>query len=626
VIFTPTLAPAASDLSSAAGIIAERLAAELPTGQEGSGRIVYFVPPVGLVAKFDRSGAHPDREYLLMREPEGPKAGLPLVIGAARVTAVREEQARGVLLWSDDTPRPGDLLAPPSRVTIFLAPAYDLARHPEASPGLVDQAFELALSQQPRLRVVRTKGQPDPAELASQLKTTGEIGLLVEPLLLPDRGTIKLAAKVRSIFAGHTTATYAEALALAPLMAQPAPAPSTAPSAKLAPPPEKPEKKREAEAAPPGFVIAKKEAEPGEIVLEKTKTGPVRSDVTEKLIAITAGDLDGDGRPELVGITPNGLFAYRWTDRGFAQQAEYLDREQFVQYLAVDTADINGNGRDEIFVTAIFSVPAGLELRNRLQSLVLELDGRTLKPIASNLPYFFRAARIPGQKQPLLLAQQMGKHDPFTGPILKMAWKGNRYVEDGRLPLPGKETWLYDFAILELGERGATALASVDGKGHLLVSRDGKMIWEGKENLGPVDHAGFLQTPRFPYLPETLSEMTQPRPEQIAERRVLARKILTAPPLLGGGNLELVTVANRVHYGFQFRLEGEPAGAASVVGYLDSGDKFEKNWETAPVEGVARDVALADFDADGRRDVVLLLAIEDRAALNLFLVRPGKGA
>jgi len=68
------------------------------------------------------------------------------------------------------------------------------------------------------------------------------------------------------------------------------------------------------------------------------------------------------------------------------------------------------------------------------------------------------------------------------------------------------------------------------------------------------------------------------------------------------------------------------AGAASVVGYVDTGNHFEKHWETEPIEGAARDVALADFDGDGRRDVVLLSAIEDKASLNLFLLRPAKGA
>ena len=631
----PGLAADASQLVSAADKIAEQFTADLSKGPDVGGRVTFDIPPAGVVVKFDRSGARPDSEYLLMREPDKPRTAFPVVIGAVRLTEVRDDVARGIVVWSQTAPRPGDRVVHPPSITIFLVPASDLARHPEASAPVVDQALELALSRKPRLRVVRLPGPPDADEMAKRLKAAGEIGLFFEPVLLPAPGGVRLAAKARSVLSGQTTATYAEALSLAPTVAQPSP-PPTPPSEKLVPPPEWTGKKpaippaptppAKADGAPPGFVITRKEREPGEIVREGEKGGPIRKEVAETLIAITAADVDGDGRPELVGISETGVFVYRWTDKGFTLQAGHLENEKFVRYLAVDAADINGNGREEIFVTAISSVPAGVEMRNRLQSLALELDGRALKPVASSLPYFLRVERIPGRDRPLLLAQQMGTHEPIGGPILKMAWKGKQYVEEGPLLLPGKNAWLYDFAILEVGDKGSAAVTSINWKGHLLVSRNGEEIWTGKESLGQVDHAGFLQTPRALRLPETLRAATQPQAEKIAERRVLSRRVIAGPPLFGDGNIELITVANRVHLGLQIRLFGEPAGAASVVGYVSSGDKFEKNWETTPVEGGARDVALGDFDGDGRRDVVLLSAIEQRATLNLFLFRPAASA
>lgn len=629
VISTPRrLAADTSDLASAAGHIAGQLTADLSAAPEGPGRVLFAIPPAGLVVKFEQPGARPDREYLLTREPEQPGAAFPLVIGAARLTEVREEVARGILLWSEAAPRPGDRALPPPRITLFLVPASDLARHPGASASLADQALELALSREPRLRVVPLRGQPDPDELAKRLKAAGEIGLLLEPLLLPDPAGVRLAAKARSVLSGQTTATYADTVALAPRAAQPSPPPPAPPSARVSPPPERepirmaPSPRIEADLPPPGFVITRKEAEPGEIVPAGEKPAPIRNDVTEALLAITAADLDGDGRPELVGISEAGAFAYRWTEKGFVPLTGYREPERFVRYLAVDAADINGNGQDEIFVTAILSIPAGLEMRNSLRSLVLELRGQALVPIAKDLPYFLRVARVPGQDRPLLLAQKMGSHDPFAGQILKLTWDGGRYGQEEPLALPGKSAWIYDMTVLAMQDGAATALASITTKGNLQVRRSGEGTSEGKETLGVVEHAGFLQTPRVLRLPDTLRAATQPRPEEIAERRVLSRRVLAASPLFGRGKVELITVANRVHYGLQVRLFGEPAGAASVIAYVESGERLEKSWETTPVEGTARDLALADFDGDGRRDVVLLSAIEDRASLSLFLLRP----
>ncbi|MGH7370631.1 MAG: hypothetical protein ACREJK_02145, partial [Candidatus Methylomirabilales bacterium] len=206
---------------SAADKIAEQFTADLSKGPDVGGRVTFDIPPAGVVVKFDRSGARPDSEYLLMREPDKPRTAFPVVIGAVRLTEVRDDVARAILLWSQTAPRPGDRVVHPPSITIFLVPTNDLARHSEASAPVVDQALELALSRKPRLRVVRLPGPPDADEVAKRLKAAGEIGLFLEPVLLPDPGGVRLAAKARSVLSGQTTATYAEALSLAPTVAQP---------------------------------------------------------------------------------------------------------------------------------------------------------------------------------------------------------------------------------------------------------------------------------------------------------------------------------------------------------------------------------------------------------------------
>jgi hypothetical protein len=548
------------------------------------GHVIFVVPPVGLVIKLQKSAATLDAEYLLTRAPEksGPGA-FPMVIGAVRLTAVRQDKARAILLWSKVPPREGDELVTPSRVTVLLLPTRDLAHHPGATAALTDQAFEIAFGQVSRVRVVRLQREPQGEEAQNLLRTAGEIGLFVEPLVLPDPSGVKVAAK-----AGPPTSLPTPRMARPGPPTQPIPGPPSQPSADR-PAWVEPQVKEEtiprtsplsakAEEAPAGFVITQRESKPGEIHLESEKPGPIGKKLEEALVGISA--LDGNGRPELVGISDGGVFTYRWTNKGFAALTGHLETDQFVQYLYVDTADINGNGRDEIFVTAIRSIPAGLEFRSKLLSIVFELDGRRLKPVATELPYFFRVARIPGQEQPVLLGQKMGKNVTVAGPILTMAWKDNKYAEENTLPLPDKDAWLYNVTILEVGDKGPSAVSSVNWKGRLLVQKDGKEIWTGKENLGPVEHAGFLQTPRVTTLPESLRSTTQPRPEKIAERRVIGRRIIAGRPLFGSGKVELITVANSVHIGLT--LLGKGVAAASVVGYVHSGDKFEKHWARPP--------------------------------------------
>ncbi len=244
LLSTPRPVAPASDLSSAAETIAKRLTADLSAAPEQElGRVIFVVPPVGLVIKLEKSEATLDAEYLLTRAPEksGPGA-FPMVIGAVRLTAVRQDKARAILLWSRVPPREGDELVTPSRVTVLLLPTRDLAHHPGATASLTDQAFEIALGQVSGLRVVRLQREPQGEEAQRLLRTAGEIGLFVEPLILPDPGGIKVAVKTRSVLSGYTAATYAETLALAPHTAhsaphtvQPAPVAPTQPSAEVPP-------------------------------------------------------------------------------------------------------------------------------------------------------------------------------------------------------------------------------------------------------------------------------------------------------------------------------------------------------------------------------------------------------
>ncbi|MCZ6479986.1 MAG: hypothetical protein O6929_06255, partial [candidate division NC10 bacterium] len=314
LLSSPPPAAPASDLSSAAETIAKRLTADLSTApEEELGRVIFVVPPVGLVIKLEKSEATLDAEYLLTRAPEksGPGA-FPMVIGAVRLTAVRQDKARAILLWSRVPPRAGDELVTPSRITILLLPTRDLAHHPGATAALTDQAFEIAFGQVSRVRVVRLKREPQGEEAQNLLRTAGEIGLFVEPLVLPDASGVKIAAKARSVLSGYTAGTYAEVVALGPPMSLPTPrmarpAPPSQPSADR-PAWVEPQVKEEviprtsplsarAEEAPAGFVITKRESQPGEILLESEKPGPIHKNLEEALVGISAADLDGDGRP-----------------------------------------------------------------------------------------------------------------------------------------------------------------------------------------------------------------------------------------------------------------------------------------------------------------------------------------
>ena len=110
-----------------------------------------------------------------------------------------------------------------------------------------------------------------------------------------------------------------------------------------------------------------------------------------QLESMALGDVDGDGKTETVLITRRAIHVFRHTGDRFEKIYETKGRSSS-KYIGVDIADINNNGRAEIFITSIL-----LE-RNQLHSFVLEWDGKDYVRIADKMNVHFRV--IPGADGP----------------------------------------------------------------------------------------------------------------------------------------------------------------------------------------------------------------------------------
>lgn len=341
----------------------------------------------------------------------------------------------------------------------------------------------------------------------------------------------------------------------------------------------------------------------------------VTFDLTDVLLAVAAGDLDGDRRPEVVGITDSEVIVYRWRDRQLTPIVR-IGGQSFVRNVHLDVGDVNGGGRAQIFVTALSSVPEGLKLRNSLRSFVLELRGDKLVRIADGLDYFLRLLAGPGIDAPILIAQRMGHPAPFEGPIVRLSWSGERYVEERPLSLPAQVKGLYDFAPLEMVGDQVLEAAVIAEQRIRTYGRGGGSIWEGKDDLGEVDHLAFFHIPDIQNIrpKHGIRSGIPANPEEYADRLVLPRRILVeASPLFGDAKAQLLTLANSTKYGVQVSLGGGgPPPSGRVIAYDRRDGTITRGWETVPVEGQVRDVTVLDLNGAGRRDLVLLSAVKEK--------------
>jgi hypothetical protein len=331
----------------------------------------------------------------------------------------------------------------------------------------------------------------------------------------------------------------------------------------------------------------------------------VTFELSDPLLALAAGDLDGDQRSELVGITSSEVIVYRWQNQRLISIAR-VGSPRLTRHLHLDVGDVNGRGRDQIVVTAISGG------RNELRSFVLELQGDRLVQVAEKLGYFLRVVMGPGIETPLLVGQQMGELTAFERPIVRLTWNGDRYVEGQPLPLPVQVKNLYEFAPIKAVGGQISEIAVISEQRVKTYGSEGKASWEGKDDLGDVDHLAFSHIPTYRAL--LAKEGLQPgpiTPEEHAVQEILPRRVLVeASPVWGNAKTELLTITNPKKIGaFRTEMSYPPS---QVVAFDRHNGNFARGWETIPLQGKVRDVALADLNGAGRKDLIVLSAIKEK--------------
>lgn len=177
-----------------------------------------------------------------------------------------------------------------------------------------------------------------------------------------------------------------------------------------------------------------------------------------QLTGLAVGDVDGDGTVDMVASTSHQLFIYHRNKDRWVKLAQYNGTGNFI---GVDTADLNNNGRQEIFVTNFDNTGA------QVNSFVLEWDGNGLQRIAGQLPWYFRAVDV-SQRGKVLLGQRQGMGEHFGSGLYEMVWKTGNYQAGERQPLP-RNLNIFGFAYGSVRSPDKPEVVTYNASGYLQV-------------------------------------------------------------------------------------------------------------------------------------------------------------
>ena len=276
---------------------------------------------------------------------------------------------------------------------------------------------------------------------------------------------------------------------------------------------------------------------------------------------------------EVAVIDAQRLAVFSWNNRQLVKKAE-LKGKHYQTFVGADAMDIDADGRDELFITV-------LDGKNRLKSLVIRVEDRSLSIVARDLPWFFRVVKIDGQK--LLLGQKTGQDQLFWGDIHSLSFDGRRIIP-GPVKMAGKGGIL-GRALGHLTTEGPLQMVWFDGNGYLNVGKvNFEKEWQSDGSWGSTN----------------LSVVYDMGKEKI-DRRVYLNSRVSIENVDGHG--EVIAIVNSdLARGL---LSGFRKFTRGYVSFLKwSGNALVERWKTNEIYGYVADFSLGDMNGDGHPELV----------------------
>jgi hypothetical protein len=317
---------------------------------------------------------------------------------------------------------------------------------------------------------------------------------------------------------------------------------------------------------------------------------------------MTVGDVDGDGRNEIVFIEERNLWIYRYED-GF-KLLKKIEGARINKNVAVDMGDIDKDGKPEIFVTCFQGDLAGQDWR--MASFVVAPKDGDFKGVASDLDWFLRVVNW-GDRGPVLLGQgrgYMGKDgrdygsSAFDAGIYEMGWEGNKLKNLRRASFP-KIYSIYGFTPFMY--QGKTNYAFVDSDLRIKVmDQAGSVIWKSMATFG--SEVSFRVKP----MPGSAAAGPVGEGDEFA---------FINPRVICRGN-EILIIPNIPSSVGSLLKRGASYSSGAVQSLVWNGAMFMENWRSPNIPGYLSDMQLQSIDSRMGSQLVLSVNLPTQSVLS----------
>lgn len=320
------------------------------------------------------------------------------------------------------------------------------------------------------------------------------------------------------------------------------------------------------EAAPPSTPAPAAPGSP-ESKAPSAKLGPLDFAAVD----VNASDLDGEGADEILLADSHRLYLYRSESSGLKPMAS-LELSPVEQILSVETGDLDGNGRAEIYLTLYNP------LFKSAKTLIKEWDkdSSSLKSL-QELPWMVRSVTASSGKK-TLLGQKL--EDNLSRPLSKIypiEWDGKSFAVSKKSLKVKRLKWLYGFALRDLDGDGAEDLLYITPNDALRVQFK-KGYWQSEEDFGKTPNRILHQEQILKFIP----------------RMAFLNK--------ADGKARLFVSRNIPSFGLIADKAGR-YGDSELLALDWDGGAFKTAWRMA-LDGYTANIAEGDLDGDGVPEII----------------------
>ena len=292
------------------------------------------------------------------------------------------------------------------------------------------------------------------------------------------------------------------------------------------------------------------------------------------------GDVDGDKKNELIVMDRNNLYVFKYDGEKMSlfQKIEAGDENNF---LTLDVADLNRNGRAEIIVTSVVG--------DDLRSFILEYEEGRFKKITEKSNWFFRVWGSL-KEGPILLGQRRGSEGLPVDPVYRMVWKKKSFEKGPKMVLP-KGTGIFGAATANIRGNGKSEIITLDKFDRLnILSEDGKIQWNSPDRFGGTDN--FYETKKKKH-----DDFRDDSPWRVyIPGRVLIKD------LEGDGIPQIIVSRNEPTTRLFEKAKSYEKGEIHCLIWDQS--ELATSWKTRSFKGYIPDFQVKDVDNDGNEELV----------------------